>query len=360
MKIRIITIHDIGNNFGSAIQSCALCEYLNAQGYDAEIIHYTPNYRNWKQELRYRLVNLLFLRDYRARRRCFDRYYRAHARLTERVETIGQIPAFERDTVYLVGSDQVWNPHFPCGSDGAYTLDFTDSPWKMAYAASVGCAFTAAEAETLARRIRGFQALSFREEATRAQMASYFPEAAAVLDPVFLKPKQAYLKEFGPRMQREPYLLIYSINPDPLFDEAVAAYRKEHGVKTVLVGGFQKKCGCDLFLRGIGPAEFLNLLYHAEHVLTSSFHGLALSLLLEKDVSVIEPRLSRLRIRDLLERFDLTDRILTPETLETTLCGHMDYSRISPRIEEARSASCAFLLHALGRMKDELEEEPLP
>lgn len=60
MKIRIITIHDIGNNFGSAIQSCALCEYLNAQGYDAEIIHYTPNYRNWKQELRYRLVNLLF------------------------------------------------------------------------------------------------------------------------------------------------------------------------------------------------------------------------------------------------------------------------------------------------------------
>ena len=42
--IKVITIHDIGNNFGSTLQACALCDFLQDHGYDVELVDYKPDY----------------------------------------------------------------------------------------------------------------------------------------------------------------------------------------------------------------------------------------------------------------------------------------------------------------------------
>ncbi len=48
-KVGIITIHDVGNNFGSTIQSCAFYKYISDLGYDAKIIDYRPNDKSLKR-----------------------------------------------------------------------------------------------------------------------------------------------------------------------------------------------------------------------------------------------------------------------------------------------------------------------
>src|SRR5665648_549016 len=84
MKISLITIHDIGNNYGSTLQSCALYRYIQKQGYQVEIIDYQPQYKSLKGRARTLAVNLMFLSKYLKRKKRFESYYRSYMKLTFR------------------------------------------------------------------------------------------------------------------------------------------------------------------------------------------------------------------------------------------------------------------------------------
>lgn len=44
MKIYLLSVHNIGNNFGTTLQACALYDYVSEINSDTTIINYRPKY----------------------------------------------------------------------------------------------------------------------------------------------------------------------------------------------------------------------------------------------------------------------------------------------------------------------------
>ena len=102
----------------------------------------------------------------------------------------------------------------------------------------------------------------------------------------------------------------------------------------------------------VGPAEFLWLIQHAESVVTNSFHGTALSVIFQKPLRVVYPTGRITRIKELLERFQLTHLLLSgPE--EANCPASWDAGATQILIEQERACARDFLQHALesGRLE---------
>ena len=58
-----------------------------------------------------------------------------------------------------------------------------------------------------------------------------------------------------------------------------------------------------------GPSEFIGYINNAKYVFTNSFHATAFSIILEKQFAVFLLENTGLRLKNILENFDLLDRI---------------------------------------------------
>ncbi len=351
MKISLITIHDIGNNYGSTLQSSALYRYLTNLGYRVELVDYRPQYQG---RLRNFVVNLLFYVNYLKRKNRFFEYYRSYMDLTRKYSDFRALSKNPPEAdVYMVGSDQVWNLSFPCGQDGAYYLDYIDSSNKISYASSLGRVFSSTELDLLKKKIGHFAHVSVREKYSREQLLSVGVNAKYVLDPVFLLNRAEYAGD----MTLPPctnYLLVYAVNKDRLIDSVSSKIASELNLKVVLIGGFAKKIKCDYFYRSAGPREFLGLVANADYVLTSSFHGAAFSLIFEKQFSVILPKINSLRIVDLLNSLSMEERVMGSFDDYETYKNVIDYNAVKQKLDPLIAQSKSYLVDTLGRIRTEL------
>src|SRR5699024_106788 len=104
-----------------------------------------------------------------------------------------------------------------------------------------------------------------------------------------------------------PYILIYQIDANPYSDVSVKTLEKRFQcpVYTMTVprlGSIHGRKG------QAGPEEFLGFLKNARFLVTNSFHGVALSLLFEKQFFVYENGGVMSRIDGLLKQTGLLDR----------------------------------------------------
>lgn len=141
-KISLTTIHSQNNNFGSVWQAFALSWFLEKNGYRPETLDYRPSYSNGLTSVK-RIPTMLAGRllhglAVRTREKRFQSFIssRPLSRRYTRYNEIKSCPP--QADVYLIGSDQVWNPDYLCGNDPAYYLEFTDSNKKLAFSASAG------------------------------------------------------------------------------------------------------------------------------------------------------------------------------------------------------------------------------
>ncbi len=346
MKIRIITIHQIPN-FGSALQSYALCRYLQRQGYtDTALIDYAPSYFF---SLRTRIGQALNFKAYRTRTKKFQAFHQANTPLTEkRFTRLSQLQryAFDAD-VYIAGGDQLWNVYYPAGRDPAYRLAFTAGK-KISYGTSMGQSqFPEEELSALAKTLEEFSAVSVREEASARQLREKGIPAVQSVDPVFLLPPEAYQKFIHPVPQPR-YLLVYLVTASPLLEKTIAYLAKTYRLKVILCSGFTCKCTCDAFLRDLGPEEILSYIAQAEIVLSSSFHATAFSVMLKKQFFTILPdQHTNERIEDFLAKRGLSHRIITEKAYrEDALRQTIDYAAL-PDYTPVIRQSQQYLLKAL-------------
>lgn len=135
-KISLTTIHSQNNNFGSVWQAFALSWFLEKNEYRPETLDYRPSYSNGLTSVK-RIPTMLAGRllhglAVRTREKRFQSFIssRPLSRRYARYNEIKSCPP--QADVYLIGSDQVWNPDYLCGNDPAYYLEFTDSNKKLA------------------------------------------------------------------------------------------------------------------------------------------------------------------------------------------------------------------------------------
>lgn len=372
MKVGILTFQN-ANNYGAALQAFALCSTVRKLGYNAELIDYknppVTEYENPRlPHLSEMITNpvgsvfrLVTAKAFSCRKKAFDSF-------NEKYELIGQPVENQVDIervydVVIVGSDQVWNPVIT-GGDMTYFLSQVDSSQtrKVAYAASFGYeSFPSDLAKQCGEALIDFDCIGVREtEGSILAKTLSGADSSVVLDPTLLFQKTDWEAVIASGLIRESILELVEQDQGYLF-VYIAAERsktisfakrvaKQRNLNIVLISGYRGlpfiHCGKDVSFASL--EEFLFLMQHASLVVTSSFHGYALALALEKDVyfslvnggNTKNSRLLSLAKITKTEDREIADRV--------ALCP-IDYSAVSRQIEVERQRSLSFLQRGLEK-----------
>lgn len=383
-RIGIITIQKC-DNFGADLQAYALGAKLRSMGYDAENIDYLfykhPRHQKGTGEnpvIRLTLVNRIkerlfpFVEKLRrlrhggwAARKAqvqravrFAEWFKQNLPSSREYRSVSALYADPpKYDVYMVGSDQVWNPRM--GSNiKPYFLDFAPKGARcVSYAASIGAAGIPAGAFYLYKKLlRRFSAIGVREQgaADIVRAMALGTEVKHVVDPTLLLNAAEWEKvSVRPAVfdESEPYVLLYDLIAS---EETVALAHKiakERKLKVVRMGD-----------GAYGPGEFIWLFAHAEFVVTNSFHGTAFSLINRKDFYSVIPKgmANAGRIESVLHLVGADDRLVRADNVSSFgKAMAVNWASVQDKLNVAKDDSVAFLKHAVEG-PDRREEPKLP
>ena len=355
-KVNVVTYCD-WRSYGSMLQSYGLQYAIKQLGHDGRVIRPDPvPGKKLKPRLPLqgglgqRVVDLHKLLNHRALDR---KYRRSNAFIQEHIPVCycGSYQAIcenpPEGDIYLAGSDQVWQPS---RMDPLFFLDFVPrGTARVSYGASMGISVVPEEKKAQMRQyLLDFDRLSVREEDNRQVIAGLTGrEVHRHIDPVFL-PEQAQwrrLERVYPGMKR-PYILVYAIYWDKAVNRELEELRRKTGMDVVVVSNSRRNIYGNKWVYDADPGQFLWLLDHAQMVVTSSFHGAAMSVIFEKPfAAVIDPG-SPSRIAGLVEVLGITCANL--EDLKAGNCP--DYGSVAQRISRERTLGMDYLRNTLGEL----------
>lgn len=367
MKIKTITCHEVYNH-GASLQEYALLFYLNTAGFSAQTIHYKPDYLS--RQFKFGAVSNP---EYD---KPFIKYLYLIAKLPERVKSLQRKRAFdnfaskyipiEQDLyktnedlknkipdadVFICGSDQIWNSFFQNGKDPAFYLDFVpDQTLKISYAASFAIDEIATDLKSFVQqKVARLDHISVRETSGKRILSDLgIDTVTQVLDPVFLLPASHWETKFVTPIAVD-YIFIYDFDSNPVIEKIAKKMALEKGWKLFTVNQNIKYADTNFYLKG--PEKFLSLMYHAQFVITNSFHSVAFSLIFNKQFVVFN-RTDKIntRMRDLLGLFGLSSLLIATqkefESIPITV-----YANLEERMNRAIYGSKQFLHQALTTKK---------
>ena len=371
-KIGIITMHKV-INYGSALQAYALQRKIENLGYKCFLIDYLfPNeFHQTKRTLRLsirQILNgifrrLLFLLFYKRGKQLqlFTLFWKENFQLTETYRNQKEIfdnpPDFN---VYVTGSDQVWNPIHMKG-DPTFFCDFIkNGNRRISYAASFSSgAIEENYAITYKNLLNKYTAISVREnKGIKIVRNLTLKNVRCVCDPTLLLTKDDYAKlSINSTVKIDKpyilaYILSYNFNPYPTIQETINRIAKETKLPVVYLLcntlNFTFKFNSKI-ISAAGPNEFLWLFQHASYIVTSSFHGVAFSLIFEKQFyAIVEKNHKDSRINSLLEETGTDNRLIfTGSNIEKMDINELNYSLVNPKIENYINNSIQFLKESL-------------
>lgn len=323
MKIGIYTIHAC-NNFGAVLQAYATAIYLRNQGYDPELVDIMSK----EQEKRCRYIgkwtslkgivsNILSVLNPKVRakyRNFID--FRKRLPLSRRYYSNSEYMSNPQTyDLHLVGSDQVWNVERGLGDCFFFLPFLSNDARKASFASSFGNIQAAQKYKSeIKKMLSQFSMISVREDdACEFLTNDCRLEAASVLDPTFLLSSREWDNISGSEpIIKGQYILYYGFDRSRECGDILKEVKKLTGLPIIGISvGTTTPYHFDLFYQEAGPNEFLNLIKNASLVLTSSFHGMALSLNFRKQFIVIKYGTRMSRMESLLSQFGLIDRIIT-------------------------------------------------
>ena len=242
-----------------------------------------------------------------------------------------------------MGSDQVWST--PGHVNPIMFLDFADdTSRKISYAPSFGASHIAEECEEeLKKYIEDFDSLSIRERSGRDIIHRFSQiQVDIVADPVFLQTAGFWRNLSVKPNVKERYIFVYPTQITEDVCKAVKTLKKISGLPVYTPFYIS---GCHT-IKDMGIEEFLGWIDHADHILATSFHATAFSILFEKSFWAIPHTTTGARIMDLLENLQI-DRMLLPGKNSINIDQKIDYTRIRPSMEHMAEYSRKWLKSSL-------------
>lgn len=378
-SVGILTYHNV-YNFGAVLQAFALQRTILRLGHDCKIIDFSSpvhgtaydifdlrlsQFGDFRASYGSVLRNfrvLRYLRSHLLLRRRFAQFQANHVILTNKTyrsvnEMRTACPSFD---VFVVGSDQVWEPSgLDCGSETVYYLEFVSSGRRVAYAPSFGLAeMPEAYRERIASLISRFDFLSAREDSgCRIIQQLTGREATHVLDPSLLLSAATYEQVAIAPRQGEQCILLYPMLSSERLKTVAQAVSKRLKLPLVAVVPIyynpRDYTFADRVVFDAGPAEFLGWLGKAAFVCTNSFHGLAFSLIYRKPFLTVPHHVTsfNIRLESLLAKVGLLSRQL-PQDQElganSLLLEPINYDAVEGRLQSAIDESLDYLKRALS------------
>ena len=363
MKIGILTFH-CAENYGAVLQCYATQEFLRSEGHDAKVIDYRPNYLLEPYQLFYlrRLLcrnpihivanlikELIHLPKRCYRRRAYRRFSKQYLKLTETVDSNSIPSSFDG---YVVGSDQIWNAAITQGFDNVFFCKFPFSKEKkkyIAYAASMGKVELSDDnvKEIVREALDSFDAISVRERDLQKQLQDLFPHVEQVLDPTLMANPKVWDHFTSQPLVPEKYVVVYEVRTNKNTLRIAKNLAAQIGGKVIVIDSWTSLHRNEYY-KAVSPENFVNLIRHAACVVTTSYHGTAFSIILNRPFYTI--RLNDgadSRSQSLLETLHLTERMI--ELHESPTFTPINYQEANNLLAVLRHKSQEFLIDALAR-----------
>lgn len=365
MKIGIVTHYDV-HNHGAVLQMYALEKVLQSFGADARGITFHKNYDFLESyaENKYNIsiksipYYLGYLMEKGIKKTYFN--YKKKQILDNFKNTnkmIGEKSSEVKDlSAVFVGSDEVfsietgltpefWGNNIDCknifsyaGCFGPTTLDFIKEKNAIDF---------------IKNGINNFKEISVRDENSKEIIETLSDrKATLVCDPVilygYINEKEKFSRKFN-----EKYVLVYSYDNNLNKEneiENIKRFAKENGYKIYSVGFYHKWCDKNI---NCDPIELLEYIKNAEYVLTDTFHGTVMSLIMNTEF-VTKVHTNSNKLGFLLKEYECLDRITKDFSDSSKIIKKkMDYKKINNLIEEKRELSLNYLKKCLERVSNE-------
>jgi hypothetical protein len=339
-KAGILTFHN-AENYGAALQTYALLKTLGSFNLDTQVI----DYRNPGVFIRNLLKNLFYLASFQSplrNHKHFRIFQKEFLNLTE--NTYYSHEAFLRDAdqfdLLFFGSDQIWNPDLANGFDPLYFGAFQTQARKISYAASLGRdKITAEQRQRLNQLVQNLDAVGVREE---TMLPLIDRKAACVVDPCMLLSAEDWLEIADESPDQTDFIFIYQLFRNPLIIKTAINLRKRLGAKVYILSPYP----LPFHLKGIHklgritPNAFITYVERARAVISDSFHGTLFSIIFKKPFYTLLPGAKTGRITTLLQKLELSDRIVTLDQLPSKT---IDFQMIDSLLQREVEGSLAFI-----------------
>ena len=360
MRIGILTYHR-SPNYGALWQAYALSTFLHDKGFDTSVVDYWPDYH--KNIYKRKLINHAALKGLpilsKVKYLCYSCIVQLWHTLRLR-RTAEFIRNYLRTTksrqfdVCVYGSDQIWRKQHRIGCESYNPVyfgnDFISARLKISYAASMGNIEigTPEDKAFIQKSLLNFDSISVREQSLKNVLSDYTTKPIEIVcDPVFLLSDSQWEKVLIENHKRtDRYIFYYNLEEYSLADNLVRKLSDTSHLPVVEIRGYVKDINENAYqTQTASPITFLSLLHDAELVVTSAFHGVALSLCFNKQFYYAAPDELADRAQLLLNTFNISERRITD--LSAINCGNIDYSKVNPLIEEYRAISRTWLIDSI-------------
>lgn len=361
MNIGILTFHK-AHNYGALLQSIALRQAIIRLGHNVSYIDYWPEFHDSE----YKFFNKFLFRRFSLLRKI--NYLRKLAiggtKIKKRIHVFKEfideyIDPFctnistqsEFDAI-VYGSDQIWRKQ----CDGRYEFDKTffglhefKTIRNVSYAASMGIIDCNEEDKLfITTSLKKFNKIGVREKDLKELLESYGLQGIKqCLDPTLLISKEQWIDLLKiPFDNRKSYVLFYDLIQGSFDINFVKQFAEEKGLQLIVL-----KASVNNYNYGVrtiddaSPKEFISLIANAEYVFTSSFHGLAFSIIFEKQFYAAYKN-NGSRALTLLEALGLENRLFGNNG-NISVKENIDYNIVRKKLTELKKDSIDFLSAAL-------------
>lgn len=380
-----------GTNYGALLQAYATQYIVESLGFDTEIIDYkrTNKYENVYVSLGYvmhylrtkcnrgkiqknvnsQCINKSFVSNQIERKQVSIDFLKRRMHNIRVIAGRSELKQAVQDyKAVIVGSDQKWTPGV-CYNLIDSLRFVPSSVRRISYATSLGVAsypkYCWKDSMKMWKRI---DYLSVREQqgANIIKQICGDIDVSVVLDPTYLLTKEQW-EMLVPvqQMTSSKYALCYFLGNDIESKKWAKRYCNLHGLHLVSILSVESFSDIDYsyadeVISGIAPESFINWVRGAEIILTDSFHGLAFSIINEKQFYVfyrkrddaLQSRNSR--IDNILKTWNIEERLIKDknEDWNDKLEVSIDYSIVNKLLDEKREKSLYFLKKALNFDED--------
>ncbi len=360
MKVGIVTFH-FAHNYGAMLQAFALQETMKRMGHEAFIIDYAPEYHtkwfnrtiSWRsclsrsiKKMVTTIVNKLrHSYEIRVRYDNFEEFVRQKLNLFP--YTVGdELDGFD---AVVLGSDQIWNEELTNNMfDGPYYGDGMKCK-VISYAASTTYEFLTERQKCLFReKLSRLYAIGVREYHLRELLQPLTDKTIFInLDPTLICAPEVYSSLYSSIPTVRDYVLVYEITYHKAVRRMAETYAKQRGLKVIsLVGHIQSFMG-DGYDLTASPSAFVSYVKNANCVFTSSFHGTAVSIKLNKAFYAIKQNDKRdERIASLLSQLGLMEQFIEMNDVPDD-CS-IDYGHVQERLSYLVRQSTNYLSESLS------------
>ena len=365
MKIGVLTYHR-AENYGALLQAYALKTYLQSKGHNVSFVDYWPKYhsdffsvfpKEWfkSRNIKGKLVVLLFhaiwffpksLRKYR-----LQKFMREHFGISKDATYVNDNDCTCHYDAVIYGSDQIWRKQ-NLGNVGYdkwyYGSDNVNADRKITFAASMGQISVTKEDNAYVKgMMRNFSNISVREDDLHEYLVAIGVKSELVVDPVFLITMEEWKKIIDPKPIKGKYILFYNLLNTPESVHFADQLSAEKGIPIVEINKqltllrFIKK----RYVSCASVGHFLRLIMDAEYVVSNSFHGVAFSVIFEKQFFAVGMLMRSSRVKSLLNSLGISERYSNNgNDFDTKI---IDYSTIKNRLNELVAHSQEFLSSSL-------------